>query len=315
MSTLFNHTSLSKSVTLDKLVGNTPLVEIRHSRSNKVKILAKCEWFNPSGSIKDRVAFSLIKFALDNDLLLNKILIDATSGNTGVSLAMMGAMFQVPVELAIPENAPKETKLLIQNYGAKLHLTSPESGTDGAQDYVEKLVQEYSQNYYYPNQYNNPITWEAHVSSTAPEIWLQSEKKITHFIAGIGTSGTFMGVSKFLKPKGVSCICVQPNNSRHGIYGWKHLKGERVPGIYDKYLADSHIEISTKKAFSYARSAFCHLGLCLSPSSAANLVAAVELSKSLDEGVIVTIFPDDASRYLQELFWKDSSFVIENPFF
>jgi len=300
---------------LDELIGKTPLLEIRHSRSNKVKIFAKCEWVNPSGSIKDRVAISIFKDALEKDLLLNKILIDATSGNTGVSLSMLGAVFQIPVELVIPENASLQNKLMIQNYGAKLHFTSPENGTDGAQWYLKNLINEYPEIYYHPNQYSNCNNWKAHFNTTAPEIWSQTNNKITHFISGLGTSGTFVGVSKFLKEKNVKCVAVHPDSRNHGLQGWKYFKTEMIPSIYDNYIADKHVEVSTKTAYSFAKSAFCHLGLSLSPSSAGNLAAALNLSKELNDGVIVTIFPDNASKYLQDIFWKDDNIKTENPFF
>lgn len=315
MTTLSNKFNLEKPKSLEDLVGCTPLLEIKHSRSNNVKIFAKCEWTNPSGSVKDRAAYSIFKHALDNDLLLNKILIDATSGNTGLAFAMLGANFQVPIELALPENASIERKLLIKSYGAKLHLTSPLEGTDGAQMYVQNLIQKYPDTYYYPDQYNNENNWKAHYNTTGPEIWTQTKNEVTHFITGLGTSGTFVGTSKFLKNKGVTCIAVHPDNPMHGLEGWKHMQTAIVPGIYDSLVAHDNVEVSTQMAYSYARAAFCHLGLALSPSSAANLASALILSKELTEGVIVTVFPDNASKYLHDSFWNDDDYIIENPFF
>lgn len=300
---------------ISDLVGNTPLIEIPHKKSEKVKIYAKCEWYNPSGSVKDRAANNIFKSALKNGDLYNRILIDATSGNTGLAFAMLGAFYQIPVELALPENASVERKLLIQNYGTKLHLTSAFEGTDGAQKFVQDLVKSYPDKFYYPDQYNNELNWKAHFESTGPEIWKQTSETVTHFLAGLGTSGTFVGTSRFLKNKGVTCISVQPDSPMHGLEGWKHMETALVPGIYDSTVADFEKSVSTDRSFSFARAAFCHLGLALSPSSAANLLSSIELANDLDSGVIVTIFADNASKYLQDLFWKDDDYIIENPFF
>jgi len=300
--------------TVVDLVGNTPCIEIFHQRSDKVRILAKCEWYNPSGSVKDRAALSMFQHALDQGLLDNKILIDATSGNTGLAFAMLGAFYKIPIELALPENASVERKLLMRNYGAKIHYTSAHEGTDGAQQYVKSLLEKDEHLYYYPDQYNNPYNWKAHYNHTGPEIWEQTQHSVTHFITGLGTSGTFVGTSTFLKEKGVNCIAVQPDSPMHGLEGWKHMPTALVPGIYNADIADDNVVISTDVAYSYAKSAFCHLGLALSPSSAANLAAAHRLSKSIDRGVIVTVFPDNASKYLQDRFWSDDDYISENPF-
>lgn len=296
------------------LVGNTPCIEISHSRSKKVRILAKCEWHNPSGSVKDRAALSMFQHALDHNLLDNKILIDATSGNTGLAFAMLGAYYKIPVELALPENASVERKLLLKNYGAKIHFTSPFEGTDGAQNFVKEMMQKNESLYYYPDQYNNVYNWKAHFNHTGPEIWHQTQHNVTHFIAGLGTTGTFCGTTRFLKSKGVECIAVHPDNPIHGLEGWKHMQTAIVPGIYDKSLADQDVEVSTDVAYAYAKAVFCHLGLALSPSSAANLAAAHRLAKTLDSGTIVTIFPDNAAKYLQDKFWNDDDYISENPF-
>ncbi|RAP29468.1 cysteine synthase [Candidatus Marinamargulisbacteria bacterium SCGC AG-343-D04] len=304
-----------ETVSIYDLVGNTPLLEIVHNRSESVKILAKCEWYNPSGSVKDRAAHCIFQDALKSGELSNKILIDATSGNTGLAFAMLGAFYQVPIELALPENASLERKLLIKNYGAKIHFTSSMEGTDGAQRFVQDLVKQYPEKYFYPDQYNNELNWKAHFQTTGPEIWSQTKGAVSHFVAGLGTSGTFVGTSKFLKEKGVHCVSVQPDNPLHGLEGWKHMETAIVPGIYDASVADDNRVVSTDRAFSYARSAFCHLGLALSPSSAANLVVAKDMADSLESGVVVTVFPDNASKYLQDSFWKDDDYIIENPFF
>ena len=302
---------------LSDLIGNTPLVEIRYKRNKKIKIFAKCEWYNPSGSVKDRAARHMFLDALKKGYLDNRILIDATSGNTGLAFAMLGAFYQVPIELALPENASLERKLLLKNYGAKIHFTSPMEGTDGAQRFVKKMISEYPDTYFYPDQYNNEMNWKAHYETTGPELWNQTSQTITHFIAGLGTSGTFVGSSRFLKQKGIVCIAVHPDSPMHGLEGWKHMETAIVPGIYDDALADKNICISTSKSYAFAKAAFCHLGLSLSPSSAANLAATIEVADQMDSGVLVTVFPDDASKYLQESFWTDptNDYIIENPFF
>jgi len=297
------------------LVGDTPLFKIRHPFSDQVQVYAKCEWVNPSGSVKDRAALFMFQDALDRGLLDNKILIDATSGNTGLAFAMLASSHQVPLELALPENASMERKLLLKNYGAKIHFTSPLEGTDGAQKFVKKLVEEYPDKYYYPDQYNNEMNWKAHYHGTGPEIWEQTDHQVTHFVAGLGTSGTFIGTSRFLRERAVHCTAVHPDNPMHGLEGWKHMETAIVPGIYDAQLADDNQEVCTEEAYRYARGAFCHLALPLSPSSAANLVVSLRLAESLGSGVVVTIFPDNAAKYLQESFWTDDDYIIENPFF
>ena len=289
---------LDGSSTIDDLIGNTPLIEIRHKRSESVQIFAKCEWFNPSGSVQDRVAYALFDHALKHGDLGNKILIDATSGNTGMALALLGAHFQIPVEIALPEDASFERKRLIQNYGAKLHLTSAGEGVNGAQNFVKRLVQEYPDRYYYSDHINNEQSHQAHCHGTGPEIWHQTEGNITHFVAGWGNTSSFVGTSQFLKEKEVHCVAVQSDND--------------VDRMQDY---DETMRVSTLRACAVARSASCHLALPLSPSSGANVSAALSLAETLDKGRIVTVFADSAVHYLQESFWKDDDTIIENPFF
>ena len=201
------------------LVGNTPLVAIPHGRNPKVSVFAKLESANPSGSVKDRAARGMILAAQAGGLLEGRTLLEATSGNTGIALAMMCAGLGVPCELALPKNASPERKLLLARYGATLHLTSPMEGTDGAQAEATRLVEAESDRYYYPDQYNNEQNWKAHFDGTGPEIWAQTDGQVTHFVTGLGTSGTFVGTSRFLKEKGVTCLSVQPNNPMHGLDG------------------------------------------------------------------------------------------------
>jgi len=296
------------------LVGKTPLLEIRHKKAENVKLFAKLEWQNPSGSVKDRAVKFMVLDALRKNLLVNKILIEATSGNTGIAFAMMGAELDIAIELALPENASDERKRILENYGAKVHLTDPLEGTDGAQKFVVELVKQHPDKYYYPDQYNNDNNWKAHFKTTGPEIWKQTKQHVTHFITGLGTTGTFIGTSRYLKPKGVTCISVQPNNALHGLEGWKHLKTAMVPGFYDESVADQNVEVDTEDAFRYAIAAAKFLGLHLSPSAAANLVAALKLAETLDSGMIVTVFPDNAFKYLRDPFWSNHDYFIKDPF-
>lgn len=305
-------TKLKNSV-IDQ-VGNTPLMEIPHKKSDKVKLYAKLEWFNPSGSVKDRAAKAIFIDALKKDQLTNKILCDATSGNTGISYAMLGAYFSIPVELALPRNASEERKLLLRNYGAEVVLTDPLQGTDGAQRFVQHLIKKNPDKYFCPDQYNNENNWKAHYETTGPEIWAQTDQKVTHYIAGLGTTGTFVGTSRFLKEKGVTCVAVQPDNPMHGLEGWKHLETAIVPGIFDNTVADENVEITTEEGFSFARAATIHLGIHISPSSGANLAAAMKLVEQLDSGCVVTICPDNAMKYLNDPFWSDDDYLIKDPF-
>lgn len=299
---------------LIEMVGNTPLYQIPYPKNKNITLYAKLEYHNPSGSVKDRAASFIIKDALKTGKLNKKILIDATSGNTGIAYAMYGASLGIPIELALPENASPERILILKNYGAKLHLTSPLEATDGSQRYVADLVADNPKKYFYADQYNNENNWKSHLETTAPEIWSQTNGEITHFIAGLGTTGTFCGTSRYLQPKGVSCIAVHPDNPIHGLEGWKHLETAIVPGIYDPKIADNNVTVSTESAFSFAKASANYLGLMISPSAAANLKAAMDLAKTLKEGIIVTTFADNAMKYLQDKFWSDDDYTIENPF-
>ena len=295
-------------------VGNTPLIQIPYCKNPNVRIFAKCEWFNPSGSVKDRAAANMIKTGLESGIASGKTLIDATSGNTGIAYALYGASLGLPVELALPENASEERKLILQNYGVTLHLTSAMEGTDGAQRFVEFHVKENSDRYFYPNQYANDANWQAHVKSTGPEIWSQTKESVTHFVAGLGTTGTFIGTSRFLQTKGVHCVSVEPDNPMHGLEGWKHMETAIVPKIYDTTVANDTMTADTIRSYEVAKAATKYLGLFLSPSAAANLDAALRLASELKDGVVVTVFPDNAMKYLKESFWSDNDFDIDNPF-
>ena len=296
-------------------VGNTPLLKIKHLNDVKVSLFGKLEYMNPSGSVKDRPARAMLLDAVEKGLLESRTVIEATSGNTGIALAMMAAELKVPIEIALPENASPERKTILAAYGAKLHFTDPLEGTDGAQRFTAARCQEYPEKYVYLDQYNNDRNWQSHFETTGPEIWEQTRGAVTHFVTGLGTTGTFIGVSRFLKRKGVHCVAVHPNNPMHGLEGWKHLETAIVPGIYDPNVADENIDVDTEDAFRYAKAASLFLGLYISPSAAANMFAAMRYAQQLTHGTVVTIITDSALKYLHQQFWTEDDYTIENPFF
>ena len=291
------------------LIGNTPLLSFRRIGQDlapAVRVYAKAEWHNPGGSVKDRAAMAMI---LDGErrwlMTKEKILVDATSGNTGIAYAMIAAERGYKCKLALPANASQERKQSLQAYGAELILTDPTESTDGAQRYVRVLVDESPGKYFYPDQYNNDANWKAHYDTTGPEIWRQTDEQVTHFVAGMGTSGTFMGVSRRLKTysPSVQCISMQPDGPLHGLEGMKHMASALVPGIYDPSVADANVEVSTEGAHNMCRRLAREEGLLVGVSSGANLVAALNVAATLKEGVVVTIFCDSAAKYLSESFW------------
>ena len=291
-------------------IGNTPLLALPQfpGISPQVGVFAKAEWYNPGGSVKDRAALSMIREGeRSGDLSSGKTIIDATSGNTGIAYAMIGAALGYRVKLAVPANAGSERKRILSAYGADVIYTDPLEGTDGAQLFVKKLVAEHPDEYFYPDQYNNPANWQAHYRTTALEIYRQSGSAVTHFVAGIGTSGTFVGTARRLKELNVAirCISFQPDTPLHGLEGLKHLETAIVPGIYDSKLADAHMEVPTGAAHEMAKRLAKKEGLLVGISSAASLVAALQVAQRLDEGVVVTVFPDHGSRYLSERFWEE----------
>ncbi|HWX42196.1 MAG TPA: cysteine synthase family protein [Blastocatellia bacterium] len=292
-----------------QLVGNTPLLRLRHisAEAGDVEIYAKAEWFNPGGSVKDRPALSMI---LDGErsgrLTPNKTILDATSGNTGIAYAWIGAARGYKVKLALPRNASEERKRILTAYGAELVLTSPLEGSDGAIREARRLYAENPSLYFYPDQYNNPANWRAHYETTAPEIWEQTGGRITHFIAGLGTTGTFVGTSRRLKELNpeIKTISFQPDSPFHGLEGLKHLATAIVPGIYDSELADQNYEINTEEAHEYARQLGRREGLLVGVSGGAALACALQIARKIKQGVIVTIFPDGGDKYLSERFWE-----------
>jgi cysteine synthase B len=300
-----------------ELIGNTPMVRFRRIGAELpgVELLAKAEWYNPGGSVKDRAALNMILDGERRGLLTSeKTIIDATSGNTGIAYAMIAAERGYKVTLALPKNASLERKRCLLAYGAELILTDPHEGTDGAQRHVRKLVDADPDKYFYPDQYNNQANWRAHYDTTAMEIWRQTEGRITHFVTGLGTSGTFVGVTRRLKElnPAVQCISMQPDAPLHGLEGLKHMATALVPGIYDESLADDRIEVDTEHAQKMVLRLARQEGLLVGVSSGANLYAAMQVAGNLKEGVVVTIFCDSAARYLSESFWQEASPEAEN---
>jgi cysteine synthase B len=316
LDTLSHQPALETRSVLD-LIGNTPLLSFKRIAQTiaPVQLLAKAEWYNPGGSVKDRAALSMILDGERRGLLTkSKILIDATSGNTGIAYAMIGAQRGYHVKLALPKNASPERKQSLLAYGAELVLTDPGEGTDGAQRYVKQLVEHHPERYFYPDQYNNDANWRAHYETTAMEIWRQTDGQITHFVAGLGTSGTFMGVTRRLKElnPAIQCIAMQPDGPLHGLEGMKHMPTALVPGIYDPSIADEHVQVATEDAHRMCLRLAREEGLLVGVSSGANMVAAMNAAQAIKEGVVVTIFCDSAAKYLSESFWQEMNSQAEN---
>jgi S-sulfo-L-cysteine synthase (O-acetyl-L-serine-dependent) len=271
-----------------------------------VEIYAKAEWFNPGGSVKDRAALSMLRDAERSGALTHdKVIVDATSGNTGIAYAMIGSALGYHVLLAIPSNASEERKQVLRAFGAELLFTDPLSGTDGAQERVRELVRANPDRYYYPDQYNNPANWMAHYETTAQEIWEQTGGHITHFVAGLGTTGTFVGTTRRLKEfrSSIECISFEPDSPLHGLEGLKHLATAATPGIFDPRVADVRLSVATEDAYAMARRLSRQEGLFVGISSGAALAATLTVASRLESGVIVTIFPDGGARYGSERFW------------
>ena len=294
-------------------IGNTPLLRLARIGREfpNIEFYAKAEWFNPAGSVKDRPALSMIEAGLTSGLLKpGKTIIDATSGNTGIAYAMIGAALGYSVELCLPESASHERKRILTAYGARLILTPGDEGTDGAIRRVHEILARNSDRYYYPDQYSNPANWQAHFRTTANEIWEQTAGRVTHFVAGLGTSGTFVGTTRRLRglnPR-IRCISLQPDSSFHGLEGWKHMPSAIRPAIYDETLADENIEVRTEEAYRLVKRLASEEGLLVSPSSAAALYGCFLVAKEIpasERAVIVTVFPDSAAKYLSERFWEE----------
>jgi cysteine synthase B len=294
-------------------IGNTPLLRLASigREFEHVEICGKAEWFNPGGSVKDRPALSMIDAGLKRGKLIpGKTIIDATSGNTGIAYAMIGAALGYPVTLCLPDSASHERKRMLAAYGAELVMTPGDEATDGAIRCVQQMVTADPEKYFYPDQYGNPANWLAHYHGTANEIWDQTIGRVTHFVAGLGTSGTFMGVTRRLKelnPK-IRCISLQPDAAFHGLEGWKYMATALVPAIYDDGLADENLEVGTEESYRMVKIAAREEGLLLSPSAAAALLGCLQVAKTIPAGqhaVIVTVFADSATKYLSERFWDE----------
>ena len=291
---------------LETVVGNTPLLPLDRL-SAAVKIYAKAEWFNPGGSIKDRPALNIIRAALSaGQLGGNRRLLDSTSGNMGIAYATLGVSLDVPVTLAIPANASQERLVILKALGAELVLTDPMEGTDGAIQVAQKMAAEDPERYYYADQYNNPANWQAHYMTTGPEIIEQTGGQMTHFVAGLGTSGTLMGAGGYLRQynPGIQILAVQPDDSFHGLEGLKHMKTAIQPDIYDQAFPDRVLEVSTEAAYEMTLQLARREGLFVGVSSGAATVAALQVASELEQGVVVTVFPDAGYKYLSEGFWE-----------
>ena len=294
-------------------IGNTPLLRIERVTAEfpNVEFYAKAEWFNPGGSVKDRTAYAMIRDGERTGRLRSgKIILDATSGNTGIAYGMIGAALGYPVKLCVPASASPERKAILKAYGVDVEFTPADQGSDGAIRRVREIYEADPEKYFYTDQYGNPANPAAHYSSTAPEIWEQTHGRITHFVAGLGTSGTFIGTSrrlKELKPR-VRCISVQPDSGFHGLEGLKHMPTAIVPRIYDENLADENREVRTEDAHRMTRRLAREEGLLVGVSSGAALHACLEIARKLPPGqraVIVTVFADSGEKYLTDRFWGE----------
>jgi S-sulfo-L-cysteine synthase (O-acetyl-L-serine-dependent) len=285
-------------------IGNTPLFLLQSFSTDRKKIYAKLEWQQLGGSVKSRPAFNMIYQGIrSGDLQAHHTILDATSGNTGIALATLAANLGLKIKLVLPENASKMRQKILRKLGVDLILSSPYGGTDESRLLAKEIYAKMDSSYFYCDQYNNENNWKAHFHTTAIEIWQQTEGKVSHFVTGLGTTGSFTGTSKRLKifNQAIECVALQPDGPLHGLEGWKHLQTAEVPGIYDPSTPDRTMEVSSYEAFKMIDHVAKKEGLLISPSAAANLVGAVELAKNIDTGHIVTLFPDDASKY-QELF-------------
>jgi len=296
-------------------IGNTPLLRLDALTRDLpgVALLGKAEWYNPGGSVKDRAAANIVAEGRRAGLLRpGKMLLDATSGNTGIAYAMLGAAEGFPVTLCMPENVSRERKQILQGYGANILYTDPSDGSDGAIRMARQLAASHPDQYFYADQYSNEANWKAHYLTTANEIWQQTQGRVTHFVSMMGTSGTFVGTTRRLKelnPR-VQCISLQPDSSFHGIEGAKHMASAIVPKIYDATLADQNLEIGTEDAYAMARQLSRGAGLLVGISAAAAVVGSLKIARELpmkkgQEAVIVTILCDSGEKYLSERFWTE----------
>jgi cysteine synthase B len=314
---------LQQATEIVDLIGYTPLIRLRRvtrDLPDSIEIYGKAEWFNPGGSVKDRPAWNIVRTAIERgELHGGKRLLDATSGNTGIAFAMIGAALGFGVTLCMPANVSTERKRILKAYGAEVIYTDPLESSDGAIRKARALYAQHPDRYYYADQYNNPANWQAHYETTGVEIWQQTEGRITHFVAGLGTTGTFVGVGRRLREyrRDIQLISLQPDSPFHGLEGLKHLDTAIVPGIYDPTLADANLAISTEDAYAMARRLAREEGLLVGVSAAAAVVGSLRVAEAIlrdaetrgiePHAVIVTILCDSADKYLSERFWDDEA--------
>jgi cysteine synthase B len=292
------------------LVGNTPLLELPGiSREVPgVSIFGKAEWYNPGGSVKDRPALWMIRDGEKSGLLTpGKIILDATSGNTGIAYAWIGASLGYKVKLCMPKNASEERKKILRAYGVEVVLTDPGEGSDGAIREARRLHAEDPEKYFYPDQYTNPANPRSHYESTGPEIWDQTEGEVTHFVAGLGTSGTFVGTATRLKEYNpeIKVVSFEPDSPFHGLEGMKHMASAIVPEIYDPTIADENLGTSTEEAYDMVKRMAREEGILVGISSGAAVATSLRVARKLESGVIVTVLCDSADKYLSESFWEE----------
>jgi cysteine synthase B len=293
---------------LEALIGGTPLLELPGWGPPRVRILGKAEHLNPGGSVKDRPALRIVRDAVAAGLLgPGRVLLDSSSGNTGIAFAMLSAGRPWSVEICIPANANPQRKRLLRAYGAAVVETDPLEGSDGAAEEARRRVSGRPDRYFYANQYDNPSNWRAHYDTTGPEVWEQTGGAITHWVAGVGTGGTFTGVARRLREitGAIHCVAVQPDAPFHGLEGMKHLASSAIPGIWDPSLAEEIVEIRTEDAQATARRLARETGILVGTSSGANVAAALRVAARLRDGVVVTVLCDGGSRYLEETFWEE----------
>ncbi|MBI2089504.1 MAG: cysteine synthase family protein [Deltaproteobacteria bacterium] len=291
------------------LIGDTPLLELRkitEGISPGVRIFAKLEGFNPGGSVKDRAAWRMVRDGIESGKLAKgKTILDSTSGNTGIALAMIGAVLGYPVELVMPSNVSAERKRIIGAFGAKVILSDPLEGSDGAIRLCRKILEQNPQRYFKPDQYFNPMNAQAHYETTGPEIYRQTRGEITHFIAGIGTGGTIMGVGRYLRERNprIRVIAVEPDDALHGLEGLKHMASSIVPGIYHEEELDNKVPVATEAAYAMVYRVSQEEGILVGQSSGAAMHATLEVARRLTSGTLVTLFPDFGDKYLTTNLW------------
>jgi cysteine synthase B len=293
-------------------IGNTPLLELTRVAAEVpgLRLYAKAEHKNPGGSVKDRPARAMLLDGIARGLLTpGRTILEATSGNTGIADAMLGRALGFAVKLCVPAKASAERRAILSAYGAQLVFTDPLEGADGAIREARALAAAYPEKYFYPDQYSNPANWRAHFETTGPEIWRDTQGQLTHFVAGLGTTGTFCGITRFLKSKSssVRCVSMQPGEALHGLEGMKHMGSQMVPSIYDPTLADAETTVVTEEAYAMCRRLAREEGVFVGPSAAANVVAALQVAREASApATVVTILCDGGEKYLSQPFWSES---------